>query len=101
METEFGGGRWWGVRTIAPHTKPPCLHTAHPPAILSGPRMSAATAIHTAISGAPRPNRPMVVVEDEGRPLSHPDDRASAGEPKDVRENALCLRCAQGRKWAQ
>lgn len=60
----------------------------HSPAILSGPRMSAATAMHTAISGAPRPKRPMVVVADDGRPLSH---LASAGEPKDEREKAFCL----------
>lgn len=36
------------------------------PASLSGPRISAATARQTAISGAPRPKKPMVVVD--GRP---------------------------------
>lgn len=47
--------------------------------------------MHTAISGAPRPKSPMVVVVDR-RLLSHlEEDASAAGELKDVREKAFCL----------
>ena len=74
------------------------LLTCHQPANLSGPRISAATARQTAISGAPRPKTPMVVVAEDDR-LSA--DREDAGVAKDVCVKAFCLLGGQGRAWGR
>lgn len=58
--------------------------------------MSAATARQTAISGAPRPKTPMVVVAEDDRLAA---DREDTGAANDVCVKAFCLLGVRGRAW--